>query len=125
MFEAELLEKEQHYASVQEEVAGNKKVIRKLRQKLRNANNELKDIHKENAEQNKDLLETVRAQAKELDFFQQVVGYLMNDDQMYKIKDKTEWDEGAGKWSIPPFIIKQKEVQLPKLGMAGKAFIDE
>lgn len=43
---------------------------------------------------------------------------------MYKVKDKTEWDEERGKWNIPPFIIKQKEVQLPKLGNA-KSFIDE
>lgn len=68
--EAELLEKEQNYANIQEEVVGCRKIIKKLRQKLKNANNELKDIHKENAEQNKDLLETVRQQAKELDFFQ-------------------------------------------------------
>lgn len=48
----------------------------------------------------------------------------MNEEQMYKVKDKTEWDEERGKWNIPPFIIKQKEVQLPKLGNA-KSFIDE
>lgn len=34
----------------------------------------------------------------------------MNEEQMYKVKDKTEWDEERGKWNIPPFIIKQKEV---------------
>jgi len=50
-----------------------------LRQKLKNANNELKDIHKENAENNKDLLETVRQQAKEIDFLTQISGNLMTD----------------------------------------------
>lgn len=42
--------------------------MKKLRQKLKNAQNELKDIHKENAERNEELLDTVREQAKELDF---------------------------------------------------------
>ena len=50
----------------------------------------------------------------------------MTDDQIYKIKAKTEWDEERRKWKLPQFIIKQKEIQLPQLGMAGnKDFINE
>jgi hypothetical protein len=48
----------------------------------------------------------------------------MTDEQIYKIQEKTEWDEERRKWKIPPFIIKQKEIQLPKLGNA-KQFIQE
>jgi len=44
------------------------------------ANNELQDIHRENAERNEELLDTVREQAKELDFLNQVVGNLLNDE---------------------------------------------
>jgi len=29
---------------------------------------------------------------------------------MYKIKEKTEWNDEKRKWNIPPFIIKQKEI---------------
>jgi hypothetical protein len=47
-----------------------RKIIKKLKQKLKAANNELKDIHNENAERNEELLDTVREQAKELDFLQ-------------------------------------------------------
>jgi septal ring factor EnvC (AmiA/AmiB activator) len=78
--EAELLEKEQHYNSLQDEVAGCRTLIKKLRARYRAAQAELKDIHKENAEQNKDLLETVRQQAKELDFLTQITGCLMTDE---------------------------------------------
>jgi len=46
----------------------------------------------------------------------------MTEDQVFKIKEKTEWDEERQKWKIPSFIIKQKEIQLPKLGNA-KQFI--
>lgn len=49
----------------------------------------------------------------------------MTEEQMYKVKEKTEWDEDRRKWRLPPFIIKQKEVQLPKLGAGNKAFIQE
>ena len=34
----------------------------------------------------------------------------MTDEQIYKIKEKTEWDEERRKWRLPPFIIKQKEI---------------
>ena len=48
----------------------------------------------------------------------------MTDEQIYKIKNKTEWDEEQRRWKLPPFIIKQKEIQLPTLGNA-KQFIAE
>ena len=101
---------------MQEEVEDCRKIIKKLRQKYKGVTNELKDIHQENAEKNEELLDTVREQAKELDFLNQMIGNLMTDEQIYKIKEKTEWDEEKRKWRLPAFIIKQKEIQLPKLG---------
>jgi hypothetical protein len=55
-------------------------LIKKLRVKYKAANNELKDIHQENAERNEELLDTVREQAKELDFFNQMIANLLSDD---------------------------------------------
>jgi hypothetical protein len=48
----------------------------------------------------------VREQAKELDFLNQLTGFLVTDEQMYQIKEKTEWDDERRKWRLPPFIIK-------------------
>lgn len=45
---------------MQEEVDDCRKIIKKLKKKLGSATNELKDIHKENAERNEELLDTVR-----------------------------------------------------------------
>ena len=78
--EEELLEKEKQYNNLSEEVEDCRKIIKKLRQKLKAATNELKDIHKENAERNEELLDTVREQSKELDFLQQISRYLMTDE---------------------------------------------
>jgi len=63
-----MLEKEQHYSSLQEEVTDLRKIVKRLKVKLKNANSELADIHQENAEKNEELLHNVREQAKELDF---------------------------------------------------------
>ena len=53
-----------------------------------------------------------------------MVKFLMTDEQIYKIKAKTEWIEEERHWKLPPFIIKAKEIQLPTLGNA-KQFIQE
>jgi len=45
----------------------------------------------------------VREQAKELDFLNQVTAFVLNEEQLYKIKEKTEWDEERRKWKLPPF----------------------
>ena len=63
-----MLEKEQQFNSLQEEVEAKNKIIKKLKSKLKTATGELGDIHRENADKNEELLDTVRHQAKELDF---------------------------------------------------------
>ena len=101
-----MLDKEQRYNSIQEEVESKNKIIKKLKSKLKTATNELNDIHRENADKNEELLDTVREQAKELDFINQLVSCLMNEEQIYKIKEKTKWNEAQNKWIVPPFVIK-------------------
>ena len=123
--EVELLEKEQHYNNVQEEVIDCRKIIKKLKQKNKVYQTELKDIHKENAEKNEELLDTVREQAKELDFLNQLVGHLVTEENLYKIKEKTSWDEEMRKWKLAPFVIKQKEVAFPKLGLGAHQFVQD
>lgn len=58
--EQELLEKERHYTSLQDEVDDQKKIIKKLKSKLKAAQSELNDIHQENFEKNKELLDNWR-----------------------------------------------------------------
>jgi hypothetical protein len=88
---------------MQEEVEDCRKIIKKLRQKNKAMNAELKDIHRENIEKNEELLDTVREQTKELDFLNQVVSFVLTDEQLYKIKEKTDWDEDRNKWKLAPF----------------------
>lgn len=37
---------------------------------------------------------------------------------MYRLKEKIEYDFESGKWKVPPFLIKNKEVAFPKIKMA-------
>lgn len=40
---------------------------------------------------------------------------LIKDGEMFKIKDKVRYDFDQDKWKVPPFFIKKKEVNFPKI----------
>ena len=43
----------------------------------------------------------------------------MKDEEIAKIKLKSQYDDSINDWIIPPFILKQKEVTLPSLKKTG------
>lgn len=43
---------------------------------------------------------------------------LLTKNELYKIKDKVEFDFDKNKWLVPPFILKNKEVSFPKIANA-------
>ena len=43
---------------------------------------------------------------------------MLSPHEMAKVRQKCEFNEEQDEWSVPPFYLKGKEVQLPKLGMA-------
>ena len=111
--EEEMLEKDKQYNSLQEEVEAQRKIIKRLRQKYRQAKAELNDIEKDQEDKSEEYLDTIRAQEKDLDFLNAVVAMMLKDGEMYKLKEKIDYDFEAGKWKVPPFIIKNKEVAFP------------
>ena len=40
---------------------------------------------------------------------------LLTKAELYKIKEKTVFDEDNMRWIVPYFYLRQKEVQLPKI----------
>jgi len=44
---------------------------------------------------------------------------MLKEGEMYKIKEKVEFDYDINKWIVPPFFVRNKEVNLPKIKMAG------
>ena len=113
--EEEMLEKDKQYNSLQEEVEAQRKIIKRLRQKYRQAKAELNDIEKDQEDKSEEYLDTIRAQEKDLDFLNAVVAMMLKDGEMYKLKEKIDYDFEAGKWKVPPFIIKNKEVAFPQI----------
>ena len=62
----------------------------------------------------------------DLGFYKAIVDILLNESNLYKIKSKSAYDDEKQEWDIPPFVLKGKQINLPKLGLQkAKRFIEE
>ena len=44
---------------------------------------------------------------------------VMKDEEIAKIKSKSNYDENVDEWVVPPFILRAREVTLPALKKQG------
>ena len=109
------MEKEHKYNSLQEEVEEQRKIIKKLRQKYKQAESELSAVTRDQDDARLDLTDTIREQEKDLDFLNAIVSMMLKEGEMYRLKEKIEYDFEVGKWKVPPFLINNKEVAFPKI----------
>ena len=100
------MEKEHKYNSLQEEVEEQRKIIKKLRQKYKQAESELSAVTRDQDDARLDLTDTIREQEKDLDFLNAIVSMMLKEGEMYRLKEKIEYDFEVGKWKVPPFLIK-------------------
>jgi hypothetical protein len=42
---------------------------------------------------------------------------VMKDAELAKVRNKSSYDDDRDDWTLPPFILKAKEVTLPSLGL--------
>ena len=120
--EEEMLSVTRQYKDLQEEAVENRKVIEVLKNKLKVAQQETKDLKEEQQGDRDEMLETIRQQSYDLKFYRKLVRMLMKDEEIAKMKMKSEWDEDADDWIVPPFMLKAKEVTLPSLIGGKKAY---
>jgi len=50
---------------------------------------------------------------------------MLKEGEMYRLKEKIEYDFESGKWKVPPFLIKNKEVAFPRIKNAMNLVRDE
>lgn len=120
-----MIERQRQYNSLQEEVDEQRKIIRKLRQKYKQAESELQAVTRDQDDARLELTDTIREQEKDLDFLNAIVGMMLKDGEMYRLKEKIEYDFEAGKWKVPPFLVKAKEVAFPRIKNAMGLVRDE
>lgn len=92
-----------------------RKIIKKLRQKYKQAESELNAQTRDQDDVRLELTDTIREQEKDLDFLNAICSMMLKEGEMYRLKEKIEYDFETGKWKVPPFLIKNKEVAFPKI----------
>lgn len=61
-------------------------------------------------------MENVREQEREIDFLNIVVKALLKDFELQNLREKSRYDENNMRWVVPVFFVKDKMLQLPKVG---------
>ena len=100
------------------------KAITELQERYTAALQEIKDLEEEHENQHAELLNTVREQEHEIRLLNGMLKMLLNDNEIAKIRMRSQFDDDKDEWDIPYFYLKAKEVELPKLSNKNKDLIE-
>ncbi|XP_054826094.1 kinesin-like protein KIF17 [Eublepharis macularius] len=102
------------YDSIQEEVRAKNKLLEKMKEKLRAAEAEIRDLQSEFEIEKIDFLATIRRQEQELLLHQQLLDQVQplirrdcNYSNFDKIKQESTWDEDLGCWKLPELVTEK------------------
>jgi len=91
---------EEQYASLQEEVEGKTKKLKKLWAKYKGAQAEILDLQNEFQREKEDILDTIRELSRQLKLKQLIMSACIPLDQLSRIERCSEWDEANEQWRI-------------------------
>lgn len=63
------------------------------------------------------MLETIRDTQLDLKFYKKICKMLLKDEEIAKLKLKSNYEDDD--WNVPAFVLRQKEVSLPKVNGRG------
>ena len=78
---------------------------------------EINDIQHEHQDEKENLLNSIRDQNQELDFYKKVIEIILSEDEMNEIKKRTKHDIDSDEWIVPMFSFQDKQIMLPILTM--------
>ena len=111
-----------NYTSLQQEVDSMRQIMEKLRAKYKAAESEIGDLTQEHQQQKSELLDIIRTQEKAVKFSNKVMGILLSENELYKLHQKSKWDDERGDWTIPLFTFnpKAKDISFPTINAKQK-----
>lgn len=98
--EAERIDLEERYSSLQEEVQGKTRKLRKVWTLLHQSKSEMDDMRQEHQRQMEQLLEGVRQLTKELKLATYVVDEYIPTQYQQVIEQHVNWSEEYGEWQL-------------------------
>mmetsp|Transcript_48126 Transcript_48126/g.113987 ORF Transcript_48126/g.113987 Transcript_48126/m.113987 type:complete len:746 (+) Transcript_48126:59-2296(+) len=104
---------DEKYVSIQEEVAGKTKKLKKLYAKFQEAVQEVKDLQHEFQVEKNDILVTIREQDKEIKKLSLIANNFIPQEEFEKIESRTMWDDVDGAWRILQEQLTGNNVRRP------------
>lgn len=98
--EAERLDIEEKYSTLQEEAAGKTKKLKKVWALLVNAKSDLGDLQQEHQRETEGLLENVRQLSRELRLQMLVIDSFIPPEYQDMIERHVHWNEDIGEWQL-------------------------
>uniref|UniRef100_A0AC35TTY8 Kinesin-like protein n=1 Tax=Rhabditophanes sp. KR3021 TaxID=114890 RepID=A0AC35TTY8_9BILA len=98
--QAERLDIEEKYSSLQEEATGKSKKAKKVWTLLHDAKEELKDIQEEHQREMESLLDNVRQLRRELMLYLTVIDNYIPEQYLELIEQHVSWNEDIGEWQL-------------------------
>jgi hypothetical protein len=91
--------------------------MEKLRNKYKAAESEIADLTQEHQQQKNELLDIIRTQEKAVKFSNRVMGIMLSENELYKLHQRSKWDDERGDWNIPLFTFnpKAKDISFPTI----------
>ena len=92
-------------------------IMEKLRAKYKGAEGEINDLTQEFQQQKSELLDIIRTQEKAVKFSNKVMSIQLSENELYKLHQRSKWDEEKYDWNIPYFTFnpKSKDIQFPSI----------
>ena len=66
-------------------------------------------------------MDIIRFQEKDMKFSERLIQIMLNENELYKVRQKAAWDENKKEWAIPPFIFNAKHTEIAFPTINGKA----
>lgn len=85
-----------------------REIMEKLRSKYKSSQAEIRDLTAEHQQQKAELLDIVRSQEKAVKFSNKAMGILLSENELYKLHQRSKWDEEKGEWLVPHFTFNPK-----------------
>ncbi|XP_064404188.1 kinesin-like protein KIF3A isoform X2 [Halichondria panicea] len=98
--EAERLDIEEKYASLQEEAAGKTRRLKDVWKQLQQAKDEIADMRAESQQENESMLEAIRELNKELQLQSLIMDRYIPEDYQTQLEAHSTWSEDTGEWHM-------------------------
>ncbi|CAD8189553.1 unnamed protein product [Paramecium pentaurelia] len=113
--EKEMLEIENKYNNVQDEVEKLRKQVKYLKNKYEQQQKEQDEMKQDFEYDKEEFLDTIRSQSKEIKLVTGILRMILLQEDIEKITNCCEWNDDLEEYKIPPFNIKAKKVNFPNL----------